>query len=383
MQFRMPNYYKKFQCIADKCPDTCCAGWAIVIDDKTFDGYMDMQGEKGDYVREHLIEEERVYKRCGERCSFLNENNLCDLYINVGEDKLCKTCARYPRHFEEYGNLVEAALSISCPVAAELIIDSQEPDKFLVKNDDRTSPHAKEVDAHLLEALLKVRKDVFKIMSDRTVNVWERARRILELGEIIQPTVYEYEKLGWKRHVKVARDSVLDNMRAQHIIPVDVSFDAEAPYQYMQQFMDMLLGLENINKEWPERIRSVQSALYENINCDEYLKLRDEFNQYMESRQYEYEHIINYFIYTYFLGGVYDYHVQAMVKMSVLSALIIREMGFARWLTQDKVFTVEDQICVAYLYSRQLEHSDNNLMSLEGLLVAHPTFDKDKICSVC
>lgn len=35
MQFTFPNYYKEFSCIAGACPDTCCAGWQIVIDDKT------------------------------------------------------------------------------------------------------------------------------------------------------------------------------------------------------------------------------------------------------------------------------------------------------------------------------------------------------------
>ena len=36
MQITFPSYYKKFSCIADACPDTCCAGWQIMIDDKIF-----------------------------------------------------------------------------------------------------------------------------------------------------------------------------------------------------------------------------------------------------------------------------------------------------------------------------------------------------------
>ena len=27
-----PEYYNKFKCIAGNCPDTCCAGWEIVVD---------------------------------------------------------------------------------------------------------------------------------------------------------------------------------------------------------------------------------------------------------------------------------------------------------------------------------------------------------------
>ena len=35
MEFTFPNYYKEFSCIAGSCPDICCAGWQIVIDNKT------------------------------------------------------------------------------------------------------------------------------------------------------------------------------------------------------------------------------------------------------------------------------------------------------------------------------------------------------------
>ena len=37
MEIRVPHYYRKFRCTADKCPDTCCAGWQIVIDEETLE----------------------------------------------------------------------------------------------------------------------------------------------------------------------------------------------------------------------------------------------------------------------------------------------------------------------------------------------------------
>ena len=32
MLYTIPDYYHEFSCIAGACPDTCCAGWQIVID---------------------------------------------------------------------------------------------------------------------------------------------------------------------------------------------------------------------------------------------------------------------------------------------------------------------------------------------------------------
>lgn len=34
MQITKPTFYKEFSCIAGACPDTCCAGWQIMIDEK-------------------------------------------------------------------------------------------------------------------------------------------------------------------------------------------------------------------------------------------------------------------------------------------------------------------------------------------------------------
>ena len=51
MKERYPTYYEKFKCIADKCEDTCCAGWEIDIDNDSYAGYMKIGGELGDRLR--------------------------------------------------------------------------------------------------------------------------------------------------------------------------------------------------------------------------------------------------------------------------------------------------------------------------------------------
>jgi lysine-N-methylase len=35
----VPDFYKKFKCIADKCTDSCCVGWEIEVDEKTLAKY--------------------------------------------------------------------------------------------------------------------------------------------------------------------------------------------------------------------------------------------------------------------------------------------------------------------------------------------------------
>ena len=47
MRYIKPDYYDKFQCVADKCPDTCCAGWQIMIDEESLERYGAVKGDFG------------------------------------------------------------------------------------------------------------------------------------------------------------------------------------------------------------------------------------------------------------------------------------------------------------------------------------------------
>ncbi len=383
MEFRMPSYYNDFACIADKCPDTCCAGWAIVIDEKTLKSYKDMSGEAGEYVRDKVDFEEGIYKRCGERCAFLNDCNLCDLIINQGEDKLCKTCTRYPRHFEEYGNLVEAALSMSCPVAAGLIIDNPDKDRFKIRVDE-TRNKGEKVDERLLNTLLRIRKHIFAITGDRSKSIDQRMQEILILTDKLQPLIFDYERLGAKRNFNLFSknifakiDNILDKY-PKHAVKRHKQ-DNQLGYQLMKEYIDMFLGLENINEDWPKTMGEIISLLYHRQTPEEYATLKDEFISSMQDREHEYEHILNYFIYTYFLGGIYDYNILGMVKLAVVSTLIIREMGMARWLEGGRELSIEQQLKCAYSYSRQVEHSEDNQLAFEGILTAYPKFSTENI----
>ena len=39
MKYIFTDFYKDFYCIGDKCSDTCCVGWSIMIDEDTYRFY--------------------------------------------------------------------------------------------------------------------------------------------------------------------------------------------------------------------------------------------------------------------------------------------------------------------------------------------------------
>lgn len=126
MQYIIPHYYKKFACIGGDCPDTCCAGWQIMIDPASLKKYRQTKGRLGSRLHNEIDWEEGAFRQYEKRCAFLNEENLCDLYIEGnGSGMFCKTCRLYPRHVEEFEGLREISLSLSCPEAANLILGAK------------------------------------------------------------------------------------------------------------------------------------------------------------------------------------------------------------------------------------------------------------------
>ena len=131
MLYTYPHYYRKFQCIASECEDTCCAGWEIMIDDKALEKYKKAKGPVGNRLKNSINWKEGSFLQYHHRCAFLNDENLCDLYTEMGPDSLCRTCRMYPRHVEEFEGSREYSLCLSCMEAAKIILGCEEKVQFL------------------------------------------------------------------------------------------------------------------------------------------------------------------------------------------------------------------------------------------------------------
>lgn len=155
-----PDYYDRFQCEAGDCPDTCCKGWEVDVDDETYYRYQVAPGEFGDKLRSELQEKDGEYSfrlKTNERCPFLNPDNLCDIYIQLGGDALCQTCKEHPRFYTEVGEYEQVDLSLSCPGVAKLFFESPGPLKIVRHEDDRPGKWLSVEDSANLEEILAFR----------------------------------------------------------------------------------------------------------------------------------------------------------------------------------------------------------------------------------
>lgn len=116
--------YKNFKCIASKCPKTCCENWEIEVDKKTLENYKMINNEYSKKILSNIYYSngKPFIKRINGRCAFLNDDNLCDIIINLGENALSEVCSNHPRFILELGVAEEVSFSLSCPESVRLLL---------------------------------------------------------------------------------------------------------------------------------------------------------------------------------------------------------------------------------------------------------------------
>ena len=108
MKLIVPEYFKAFRCKGGSCSDNCCIGWEIDIDEKTEEKYSALKTPLGERIKKNTVKENGVchFVLSGERCPFLNSQNLCDIIIEKGENYLCDICREHPRYYLTLGERV-------------------------------------------------------------------------------------------------------------------------------------------------------------------------------------------------------------------------------------------------------------------------------------
>lgn len=279
MILRTPSFYKDFKCIAGACPDSCCQGWEVDADWDTLSSYSNLTGEIKNRIDSVLDKDEfgnTVFRLADKkRCPFLNNDNLCDIHIAVGQEYTPYTCRTFPRFINDFGGTREMGVSFSCPVAADMMYALEEPMSFKDELIDEP-PTLNEIDAQTYYYLTKARKKAFEIIRNSQKPVSQRLIELLDYGVEIQQDLEEYE-----------------------------------PENDMTEFFDVFKNPELINPQWTEKVNNGSIKPVEN--------------------KMFYVNIASYFIYRYFLTAVYDYDVLSKIKMAVVGVLVAVCFGDDSW----------------------------------------------------
>lgn len=362
MRYTVPHYYNQFQCTASECPDTCCAGWQIMIDDKTLEKYKKVKGPFGNRLHNSIDWKEGAFQQYDGRCAFLNEENLCDIYTEIGHHMFCKTCRTYPRHIEEFEGEREISLSLSCPEAAKLILGCDEKVRFVTKEKNVPEQENADFDFFLYDKLLDIRETAIEILQNREVDIWTRVSMVLALAHDTERKIHSQELFQV--------DDVLSRYKALGAAErfekriEEYRVTGAKRYAYIKEMMKVFGKLEVLKKDWPDILEKLEKALFEQ-GSDGYCENRECFRKEVLEQHHWTEQLMVYFVFTYFCGAVYDERAYAKMKMAVVSTLLIEELAQGIWQRNGKTLDFMEFVDIAHRYSREVEHSDDNLNVLE------------------
>lgn len=180
MKTFVPHYYSAFNCIAGECRHSCCVGWEIDIDPLSLQKYNSIKTPFGKKIRDNIdFQDGCAYFRLNddERCPFLNEHNLCDIILDLGEEYLCDICKDHPRFRNFYSGRIEMGLGLCCEEACRIILSDSSP--FSLISDCENDENLTEDEQDFL-----CRRDLVFNLVENSDSVFTAIRKINEMYKI-------------------------------------------------------------------------------------------------------------------------------------------------------------------------------------------------------
>lgn len=180
-----PAYFRKFVCDGTACGSLCCGGWHIPVDPLARKRFDSLSAPVRDDIFGKLTEKESGWEMChGEdgNCAFLDGDGLCSLQKKCGEDYLPDVCYSFPRVTYRFSGFVERALSMSCPVAALIVLPPSEP--MIIERREEPALRSSAAVRPPMEALRweaalpSIQLRAVSFLQDRQFTLWQRLLRL-------------------------------------------------------------------------------------------------------------------------------------------------------------------------------------------------------------
>lgn len=361
-----PTYMNKFHCIGSKCEDTCCIGWKVDIDKKTFMKYKKNNNIElkpifqKNITRKHNNKSDMAYgsiKMNNEnKCPFLDKELLCKIHGILGEEYLSDTCALYPRVVKQVDGKLERGATVSCPEIARLALlnpNGIEFEQIEEENNIRILVNGiLETNGILLKNNIEkyfwdIRIFSLTLLQNRQYSLGERLiilgiiynkiEKLQELNRLneIDTLLESFNKMINEGDFKKELNNVPQNLEAQLIVAKSVSdgkvIKGIANKRYAECLEETMIGLECHEEKELENIL---------------LKYKDNFNLYYVPYLKEKEHILeNFLVNEYYKDmmpfgdykDIWESYISLCITYSVIKFHLIGMSGYNKGLSDDLV----------------------------------------------
>lgn len=328
-----PDYYEKFQCIANRCTITCCQEWKIGVDNETNrkwkkllppDTVVDKKKNLSAYtvnkdgMRVIALDEKH-------RCPFLNEEKLCRLLCTYTDRVLSDTCTQFPREVHRFSTHEEETLMPCCPAVIDIWKDAKEI----------VFP---KVDREYKDLLFAIREHMMELLEDSTQRLEDQLKQgfyiLLELNKqdsLTMQLVNEY----------FSGESVAQLREAIAQIPMD-ELDSMDECNELLQDLAVNYQKEGLYKKYLDPILLQAKQLSETYAADTMC----EDMQLFEKQFRQWQPLVRKFLLNEFYSDllVPDGDLESMIvsmQWIGMEYAVIRHSVFLKWLER-KQFTYEE-----------------------------------------
>lgn len=318
MKTFIPDYYSRFQCVADRCPDSCCKEWAVDVDEATAAYYRGLPGALGDRLREVLTDDNTMTITDG-RCPMWRQDGLCRIHAELGHDALCQTCRDFPRIRHEFDNFTEFGLELSCPEAAKLILTSDWDMPLPCSDDDPD-----------LDLLIKSRSAALDLLENSQYSFPEILAIILVHAHHVQSALDggEFPQLQTDAYLSTAKRLAKNG-------------DWSALFSLFSK-------LEILTEEWKARLNAGPQP----VQWSDHLKA-----------------LARYLILRYWLQAISDLDLVCRVKLVLAACLIVGGLA-------------GDPVETAQLFSKEIENDPDNVNAILDSAYASPALTDQNLLTL-
>ena len=146
--------------------------------------------------------------------------------------------------------------------------------------------------------------------------------------------------------------------------------------------------LEVLKDDWPEYVKRAEKQLFGEgqsgfeRNRSTFHKMYGLQSAHNEEWSIWLEQLMVYFVFTYFCGAVYDDNIIGKMQTAVVTTFLIQELTVAKWAENGEQMTFELFVDIAHRVSREIEHSDVNLIRLEKICKKTSIFQSQQLLRV-
>ena len=365
MNILKPDYFDQFACIGGDCPNTCCAGWGdITIDEESLTKYNKVQGPFRERLQENIDQKKKQFRLKEHACPFLDEEHLCEIYKELGEQSMCYTCRAYPRTRDDYKELVQLNLTISCPEVARLLLEHKETITFQYFEQDtldcKPTVVVPKIQQKLFDAYFETQGVAIDLMQKKDISLSKRLLTTMFYIKNIQKTL-DRNMLG--ETVKMNQQysnpeyinaivSQMDTIKIEPLLYIDLVFLLLNSDICTKMLSQIALNNDEYNNIYKKYIfNKSRDHLKEVIETYE-----PEFEDYMRERTHEYENYFVYMIYETYMKTIKEKNVLKANVMNNIGFVLIKVIGLFAWIENGKSLTTKDNALIMSSYDKAIIH---------------------------